>query len=95
MGEHLTIILKEMCSRVGASYDDVDFKDEEWFLKYEWSDIEENYFIEWLANYLYKNKAAREELLRFPIKNKNKCIEAANQFSLNYGWKTKRIDTLK
>lgn len=85
--ENLEYILKEMCSRVGRNYDDVDFNDDTWYLTSSWTKKDQDSFTKWLTNYLYNNKEAREALLRFPLKDKNRIENAANEFVFNYGWK--------
>jgi len=87
---YLIRILKEMCKRVSANYDEIDFTKELWFMKYEWSKEEEQSFINWLADYLYKNKEARQVIV-FSSYNKTKKYmkKVAEEFTFNYGWKTK------
>ena len=34
MNQYLEIILKEMCNRVNANYDEIDFKSENWYIQY-------------------------------------------------------------
>ena len=82
-------ILKKMCEYVGADYDKIDFKKKLWFMEYEWSEEQEQEFIDWLTDYLYKNTEPRQHMMAFPMKNKKQCQLAANEFVSNYGWKTK------
>lgn len=91
MGEHLIFILKKMCDAVGANYSFVNFKNENWFMEYEWSDVEEQKFVDWLSDYLYSNAKARREIMLFPVKNKERCKKTASEFIFCYGWKTKNI----
>lgn len=88
-GEHLTVILKEMCSRVGADYDKMPMQDKEqqWYYRYSWTEDDEIKFIEWLTNYLYASIKARRELMTITSKNKKRCKEVAQFFVFNYGWK--------
>jgi hypothetical protein len=89
MNKYLKIILTEMCQAVGADFDKIDFKSENWFWKYTWTTQAENDFIDWLVNYLVKTKEARQMLMAFPSKNPRDIKNAANQFVMNYGWMTK------
>ena len=91
-GEHTTIILKEMCSRVNADYDKVPFGDEEmlYFDRYEWNDEQQKEFKIWLANYLYTNTKARKEIMSISHKNKKRCQNAAEIFNSWHGWRSAR-----
>jgi hypothetical protein len=89
-GPHLEEILRKMCEYVAADFDKINFKEERWFLKYTWSNDEENSFKEWLAKYFLENYKARKELLYLPrIKNKKYIYGVADHFIFNYGWKAK------
>lgn len=87
--KHTAIILREMCNRVGVYYWRMDFKKPNWFLLSEWTGAEEDEFVKWMGNYLYKNTEARFEIMRCPRKHKESCIKAAKEFIWNYGWKVK------
>lgn len=87
MNEYLKIILKEMCKRVGADYDKIDFKSKGWFRKYSWREKDEEDFKQWLIEFLNKNKKAKQELMRLHS-HKSFYEKFANQFLFNYGWKT-------
>jgi len=95
MEEHLTFVLQEMCSRVSADFDSIDFKQSNWYTQYEWFVEEEAEFTEWLADYVYRNKDARRELTtRYYRITKRDAREFAKQFVWNYGWKNKKVVTL-
>ena len=87
--ESLIVILKEMCRRVGATYEDIDFEKEGWFREYEWTENEEEDFKKWLVNYLYNSTKARRELTTIGHKNKKWCQTFADFWSFNYCWKYK------
>jgi len=53
---HTTQVLKEMCKRVGADYDTIDFSQDGWYLDHEWTIDEEKDFINWLADKMVKWK---------------------------------------
>ena len=88
-GEHLEIILREMCTRVGADFDTTDFKRPEWYWEHEWSKEDETEFSDWLRDYLYDNLEARRELLNHTTKNKKHAADAAAEFVWMYGWKVR------
>lgn len=77
--EHSEIILREMCLRVGVSYEDMDFSKENWYWDHEWSREEENDFIKWLAHFLAHHKYS----------TKKRANHEAEKIVFNYGWKTK------
>lgn len=88
MEKHLQKILREMCRRVGADFNEMDFRRENWFLDYTWKEEDEENFKEWLESYFRSSKEAREEIMAIPSKNKNFIKEAVRMFILSYGWKT-------
>lgn len=83
---HLEVILRKMCSMAGVDYDETDFVTSSWYLQACWAETDQNRFIDWLTDYLYKNTAARDEIMDRPVKIKTKCREAAKGFTWNYGW---------
>lgn len=86
-GKHLATILKKMCSCVKADYNEIDFKSSDWFRQHKWSQKQEKLFQNWLAEYLFKNREARKELLEFgTYSNKTRCRRAAEEFTFMYGW---------
>jgi hypothetical protein len=89
MNKYLTIVLKEMCSRVGANYDAIDFKHHSWYHTYSWTAEKEKEFVKWLANYMYLDRSARKELTTIHLNTKKKCKTFAENFTWNYGWKVK------
>lgn len=88
---YLEEIIREMCKRVGANFDDIIFKDKEnlWFHKYEWIEEEQKDFENWLVDFFRANKGAREELMETPSKDKKIIEGTVRMFILNYGWKLK------
>ena len=87
-GKYLWEVLSKMFEYVDADIDSFDFDKENWYWEYEWDRETEEEFIEWLSNYLYTTTKARRELMRFPIKNKERCRKVAIEFNAWYGWKT-------
>jgi len=86
IGKHLKKVLKKMCKVIDIDFSDVNFDRLDWFMQYTWSEEQYNEFIEWLAEYLYKNKGAREELCNFDTKSKKYCRAAAEFFGFQFGW---------
>lgn len=87
MSKNLEMVIREMCSRVGADFDKIDFKSSNWFQKYTWPQTEKNLFVVWLVGTLLVDKEMRQEMMAFPSKNKKSIEKFANSFVCNYGWK--------
>lgn len=87
--KHLIVILKEMCKRVSADYEKIDFMKDGWFWKYKWTKDGESKFEEWLTDYVYNNPDARTGLTTINYKSKKHCKVFALNFIWNYGWKLK------
>ena len=85
--KYLAKIFKEQCKRINVKYESVDFQEDGWYHKYQWTKEQENSFKEWLMNFLYTNDKARRELMTCSDKNKEACQQAANWFILDYSWK--------
>ncbi|MDD5098721.1 MAG: hypothetical protein PHD31_03340, partial [Candidatus Pacebacteria bacterium] len=83
---------KKMCKRVGADYSKIVFDETGWFLKYSWTIDEEESFVDWLVEYLHKNKDARRTLMNFPSFSKKSLRKFATKFVFTYGWKFKKIN---
>ena len=86
-------VLREMCRRVGARYEDVDFSDPEWFYQYEWTEEEEEDFVKWLTKELVSDAQLRKDLMRYPTSRKKYLQRFAEVFTANYGWRLK--ETMK
>ena len=76
-----------MCNRVGADYDSIDFKSNDWYLSHTWTIEQERDFVNWMTDYLYANIQARREIMTNYLTNKKRCRKAADQFVFAYGWK--------
>ena len=91
---HTKIIMKEMCKRVGADFQKIDFLKEGWYRQYQWSEEEQDDFKKWLIQYWKKTPKARQEILSFPNLIDNNILEkAASLFLLDFGWMLKPIPT--
>ena len=86
LGKHMAIVIKEMCSRADVDYDSLDLTTDDWFIEYTWTAEEEEQFINWLADYLYENDCAREEIMVYPNKDMKFCGTAAMCLSYYYGF---------
>ena len=82
-------VLREMCRRVGARYEDIDFSDPAWFLKYEWTESEEEDFINWLTKELALDAQLRKDLMRYPTTRRKLLRRFAELFAANFGWRLK------
>jgi hypothetical protein len=89
MEKNLKTILTEMCSRVGVTFEDVDFQENAWYTKHKWTAEEEASFEDWLSNFLFTNKEARKELLKHTVNSRKQCDTASKEFVVNYGWSYK------
>lgn len=87
MPKELKTILNEMCSRVNANPEEIDFKSKDWYLKYTWTEEEQDDFIKWLVGFLHTNNNARK-LFNIIGNSKKSCKHGAISFNLYYGWKT-------
>jgi len=88
IGKHLKIILDWQCQWIGVDSKIVDYKSDSWFTLHEWNKDTELKFILWVADYLFTNIAAKKELLGASAAGYKECYKAAQQFNMNYGWKT-------
>lgn len=86
-GKHLKIIIDEMCRRVGTKTEDVDFSDNEWYTRHEWTKKEQDDFLDWLTEYLWDNAEARKELMTVPMRRKPHLRKASREFGFMWGWK--------
>lgn len=82
-------ILRKMCELVGAPYEQINFKSHDWYLQYSWDPETENQFKEWLFLELKSDKDLRILLGGVDYKKDAYLKKIANQFTWNYGWKTK------
>jgi len=89
LGKETIKVLKKMCEYAKVDFNKVDFSKDSWYSKYEWTEKQNDKFKKWLENYLYKNKEARNELMAFPMKNKEAIRRVVNWWMLDYSWKIK------
>lgn len=72
--------LAEMFRRVGLEYTEEYCKDNDWFIRQSWTEVEQNDFKQWLVKKIKRPL----QLTQFGAER-----EAA-MFLLNYGWTTNR-----
>ncbi len=89
MNKYLKVIMSKMCSYVGVKVEDINLKDENWFLKHEWTGKQEDEFLEWMIDYLIKHPKAQRELYG-SAGNKTLNTKRAAIFIFAYGWKTQK-----
>lgn len=71
-----------MCSRVGADYDSINFKENNWYYKHSWTRDEEIEFEEWLRD--TKDKDIIKDL---GLNAKTRREKQVRWFVTCYGWK--------
>jgi len=84
-------VLEEMCKRVGADFNQMDFTKKDWFQQYSWTPEEQEDFVNWLAKQIKLDKDVGDifnGLLTTDLQRKN----AALMFVFAYGWKTKHTE---
>ena len=86
MNKILELILREQCNRVGATFEDIDFKKNDWYQQHTWTEKEQDDYEQWLIEYLYTNNRARKELNNDLPKNKKILTKGVTWHIGNYGW---------
>jgi hypothetical protein len=86
VSKHLRVILEKMFENTGIEYSDDYVQSDNWYLDYQWTEEQEEEFVNWLADYLIENEEARKELLYSTVKSKKMCSLAARQFVTFFGW---------
>jgi hypothetical protein len=86
INNYLAIILEKMCMIINKDFYDVDFEDPNYMNAFSWTFEEEQKYIKWYSNYIFKNKKACRELYGFTYTTKDKCITAAQWFVFQHGW---------
>ena len=91
----LAIIVEEMCRLVAADAEGIDFhnEDDPYYEKYEWDKDQETEFYDWMTKFLYNTPSARKEL-GVRGKSKKACKYTPGIFTMFYGWRTKKEDSL-
>ncbi len=90
MSEELVYVLEKMCSYVNADYNDINFDEDDWYFKYEWTKEQETNFINWLTDEIRINNKIRKEISKLRYRpSKKRATLFANYFNMMFGWKTK------
>lgn len=84
----LTGVLIKMCDSVGADFNTTNFFAADWFIAHSWSREQEETYIQWLSERLYKEKKQFKYISNGKIPHtKKNCRDVAAEFVYNYGWK--------
>ena len=75
--QHLEDILTKMFEVVGETYSPAAVEGPEWYLKYSWTNEQQQEFCKWLTEYIYKE-------WKF---SKATSAKEAKAFIFNYGWR--------
>ncbi len=75
-----------MCSIIDISFDDVDFTDNEWYLKHSWTPEQAKEFAKWMLKFL-KDKKVEKELYGYASYSDKGRKERVEMFIFDYGWK--------
>jgi len=89
-GVYFTDVLTEMCKRVGADYEEIDFSEDGWYDTHSWTLQEKLKFEEWFAQYL-RNMGPRREFCKQPtlVRTKPERSKFAKKFIADFAWKVK------
>ena len=84
----LITALKQMGSVIGVN--EIDLDEDSWYLKHTWTSEQENGFKLWLVDKLKTDKTFLKSLAKYPnlIKTNEQREKLANEFIMNYGWKS-------
>lgn len=74
--------IRELCKRVGADFNKIDFKKEGWFTMFSWTEKEQDDYKKWLVKEMQKQK-------EYNFYNKRFLEDSAAWFVLDFGWKLK------
>jgi hypothetical protein len=85
----LVYVLTHMAEMIGVDYNTIDFFEEDWYMKHEWTQEKQDEFVKWLSNEIRTNKEVRHDVTSYNWKPSKKMADkTALAFNLNYGWKT-------
>jgi hypothetical protein len=87
MNKYIEIFLKEMCVIVDVEYEKMDFKKSCWYLDYEWTNSQQNEFINFIIKIVKENRKIRKY---FNLSTVKSIKDFANMFVFQYGWKVKK-----
>ena len=87
--EDIEHIMTEMFNRVNETYTPEYVKQENWFMEKEWSQEEQEDYMNWLEKEMLKEWKLLKCLMSIQNKSKKNIKRFANEFVLNYGWRQK------
>ena len=85
--KHFEVVITKMCEAIQIDRKDIDIEKEDWYLRYEWSSTQRDGFLKWFQDYLWENKEARKEIMKYPRKNRKDIKKLVEQFDFQCGWK--------
>lgn len=80
-------ILRLQCEIVGAKYEEVDFKSDDWYMTYTWSKEQCDLFESKLVTMLKETKGMIAALTNLVYYNDKVRRRVAKEWIFNYGWK--------
>jgi hypothetical protein len=90
MKKHTEAIMRKQCEIAHVDFDIIDFKDEQWFHEYTWTQAQEDEFKDWVVGYLQDSVKARREVSSMPsIKSKKYLEKWWTWWNLMYGFRIK------
>lgn len=92
--DHFRLVLTQMCKHCNVNVYDVKWADNEWYSNHHSTEQQEQQFKQWLADFLYNNRAAQRELLAnsYSAANKKTCERFADEFWFTYGFSQKAAE---
>lgn len=85
--KHLETILKKQFELIGLEYSEEFTKKDNWYLDHYWTEESLNKFKKWMFNYLWNNKAARDHIMDFPLRKKERIKKTVDMWEAMYGWR--------
>jgi hypothetical protein len=89
MTDNLKTVFEELAKRVGASLEDINFEDKNWFEKYTWTVQEEMSYKDWLIEFMKNNPEVIEDLVKEGLLRRD-IENMAIDFVIFYGWNYKK-----
>lgn len=88
--EVLNEVMTKMFSYVGATYEEGSCKEPGWYLKYEWTEEQEEDFRQWFIATYKANPRKFNAMYGRPAEEDSRIEESAGWFIIYNGWKTKK-----
>lgn len=87
MLENTAKIFKKLAECVGI--EEIDFADQKWFERQQWTLIEEHEFKEWLITHITEHPEVIPELWEQGLKPNQNIHDLAVEFTISFGWDIK------